>query len=113
MRRSWFVPRPPSVLRGGSLLALLFLASCGSGARKYDASLFRLASGFSAKEVCSCVFVMQRDEAFCQEWTRVSPEVARFQVDQDKKEVQARALGMGRTLARYEDEQVGCVIVDD
>ncbi len=81
-------------------------------AEKYDNSLFELASGFSAQEVCSCVFVMGRDEDFCAEWTRVSPDVAKFRVDHDAKTVRARALGMGRTTARYTGEKTGCVIVE-
>lgn len=79
-------------------------------AAKYDNGLFELASGFAAQEVCSCVFVMGRDEDFCAEWTRVSPDVAKFRVDHEAKTVKARALGMGRTTARYTGEKTGCVI---
>ena len=78
----------------------------------YDASLFALASGFSAKEVCSCIFVSGRSEDECREWTRVSPDVARFKVDQQDKVVTAKAFWMGKTTARYVDERSGCVIVD-
>jgi len=83
------------------------------GPGKYDNSLFRLASGFSAQEVCSCVFVMGRDEDFCAEWTRVSPDVAKFRVDHEARTVRARALGMGRTEARYTGEKTGCQLVAD
>ncbi len=77
---------------------------------RYRNSLFRLASGFSAQEVCSCLFVMERDEDFCAEWTRVSPDVAKFKADHDARKVRARALGMGRTRARYTGEKTGCTI---
>jgi hypothetical protein len=76
----------------------------------YGASLFSLASGFSAKEVCSCIFVSGRSEDECREWTRVSPNVARFRVDERDKVVTANALWMGKTRARYVDEKTGCVI---
>lgn len=87
--------------------------SDATSSRKYDNSLLRLASSFSAQEVCSCLFVMKRDEAFCREWTRVSPEVAKFRVDWDQKRVRARALGMGRSSARYLGERWGCAIEED
>ena len=99
------------------LLAALALGTLGCAkhadpVRKYDASLLQLASAFSAKEVCSCVFVTGRDPASCADWTRVNPEVAKFKIDTDKREVRARSLGMGKTTARYVDEQTGCIIVD-
>jgi len=93
------------------MILLLLLASCHHGPPKYDATLFQLASGFSAKETCSCVFVMGHDEEFCREWTRVSPDVAKFTVDREKREVEAKALGMGRSVARFVDDQVGCVLL--
>ena len=92
---------------------LLLLSACGSKEiRKYDNSLFQLGSGFAAKEACSCRFVMERDEAFCSEWVRVSPDLGRFEVDEEAKEVSARTLGMGRAKARFIDDEVGCRIVE-
>lgn len=77
---------------------------------EYASSLFRLGSGFAAQEACSCLFVMERDEDFCREWVRVSPDVARFRVDHEAKRVNARALGMGRTSAVYTGPRTGCII---
>lgn len=78
---------------------------------KYDNGLLSLAAGFSAKEVCSCVFVAQRPTDVCRDWTRVSPAVARFHVDTERKEVRATALATSRTVARWVDEDLGCVLV--
>lgn len=88
---SW-PPQPPAPARAG----------------KYEASLFRLGSGFAAKEACSCLFVAERDVDFCKEWVRVSPDVARFRVDEDSKTVKARALGMGKQVATWVDVERGC-----
>lgn len=93
-------------------LLALWLACIPHRLPTYDASLFALASGFSAKEVCSCIFVAGRSEDECREWTRVSPNVARFKVDTQDKVVTAHALWMGKTTARYVDEKTGCIIVD-
>jgi len=93
------------------LLPVLLLAACGSkDVHTYDNSLFELAAGFAAKEICSCVFVAEQDEDTCDEWTRVSPNVAGHHVDYEAKTVRSRALGMGKTVARYVDEQTGCII---
>lgn len=81
--------------------------------RKYEASLFQLGSAFAAKAACSCTFVMGRDEEFCSEWVRVSPDIGRFRVDAQAKTVTAKALGMGRTQARFVDEESGCVLVGE
>ncbi len=96
-------------------LVAMLLVGCGGNkdVHTYDNSLFQLASGFSAKEMCSCLFVMQRPESDCAEWTRVSPDVAKYKVDHDAKSVRSRALGMGKTVARWESERTGCVIVED
>jgi len=99
----------------GWLVVVGAAAGCAKKAdvRTYDNSLFELASGFAAKETCSCRFVMQRDEAFCEEWVRVSPDVAKARVDEEAKVVTARALGMGKATDRYVDEQLGCVLDPD
>jgi len=92
------------------LMAPLLLLTCGArGPAKYDAGLLKLASGVTAKEVCSCLFVMEMDEAWCQEWTRVSPDISKFKVDYDAKTVKGRAL-LARTTARYTGAREGCVI---
>ncbi|MEO0604547.1 MAG: hypothetical protein AAF211_24140 [Myxococcota bacterium] len=94
------------------MMVLVFglLLGCGPKDGRYDNSLFELGSGFAAKQVCSCLFVSGHDEAHCREWTRVKPDVARFKVDYVAKTVRARALGMGKQVARFEDAQLGCVL---
>lgn len=93
--------------------ALLLSACAAKGPPKYDNSLFELASGYAAKLGCSCHFVTEREDAACRDWTRVSPAVARYLIDEEARTVTAKALGMGRSVARYVDEDVGCVIVDE
>ena len=101
-----------------ALVLVLVSAGCAPKAAgptppAYDASLLELAAAFAAKEACSCVFVTGRSEEDCRAWTRVSPAVARFQVDIEAREVRATALGMQRTVARYVDAQTGCVFVGE
>jgi len=95
-----------------ALLGAALLTGCAKkgDVRTYDNSLFELASAFAAKETCSCRFVMQREEDFCREWVRVSPNVAKPKVDEEERVVTARALGMGKATARFVDDQLGCVL---
>lgn len=93
------------------MIPLLLLLACGgSNAHRYDTSLLHLGTGFSAKEACSCIFVIGQDAATCREILRVSPDVARFKVDEEGRTVTSRALGGWRRTARYVDEQTGCVL---
>ena len=93
----------------------LALATCGAGGEtrpaRYEAGLVELASAQAAKEVCSCVFVMGRDEDFCRSWARVSPDIAKFRVDYEAKSVRGRAL-LRRSTARYLGPHRGCVLED-
>ena len=94
------------------LLALLLLVGCAPKTyHTYDNSLFELAAGFAAKEMCSCVFIAEQPEDVCDEWTRVSPNVATHHIDWEEKTVRTRALAMNRTYAQYTGEETGCVIV--
>ncbi|MCB9780508.1 MAG: hypothetical protein H6742_18220 [Alphaproteobacteria bacterium] len=101
-------PTRPALL--GLLMLAATLAGCAKDPAKYDAPLFALGSGFSAKSVCSCIFVTGRDEAFCRDQARVSPDVARFKVDHDQKLVTSKVLGGWKQQARYVDDQLGCVM---
>lgn len=90
---------------------LLLLAGCGAkDVHRYDTSLFRLGTAYNAKMVCSCLFVMHQDEERCRQLVRVSPDVARFQVDADARVVTSRVLGGWTSRARWVDEQTGCIL---
>ncbi len=85
------------------------LAGCGNkDLHRYDNSLFELGAGFNARMVCSCLFVMERTEDECREWTRVSPDFARFKVDHEARTVTSKVLGGAKTTAVWVDEQTGC-----
>ncbi|MEN0063986.1 MAG: hypothetical protein AAGA48_17665 [Myxococcota bacterium] len=91
-------------------LWLGLLTACGPKEGRYDNSLLELGSGFAAKEVCSCLFVSKLDESYCREMARVKPNVARFKVDYGRKTVRARALGLGKQVARFVGDGQGCVL---
>jgi hypothetical protein len=95
--------------RRGSSLALalaLLLPGCSEG---YDNNDAELAVRQKAKEMCSCVFVMKRDEAWCRAWTKVTPDVAKAEIDRERKRVTAVALGFYRSNASFRDG-LGCAL---
>ncbi len=69
-----------------------------------------LAVGNAAKMVCTCKFVMEMDDAFCADWVRASPDVARYSYDPTAKTVEASAFVTWAAHAHYVDERRGCVL---
>jgi CubicO group peptidase (beta-lactamase class C family) len=78
--------------------------------RVYETALLKIATRFAAKEACSCTFVTQRDEGWCRAWLRVSPDVARWRV-KGENTVQAKALGLAKSTARFLGPGRGCELV--
>ncbi len=94
-------------------LLLALLAGCAKSEQAtatYDATLLQLASGYSAMMACQCIFMMDQTEAYCEEWTAVSPEVARFRIDRDDRSITSRSLGFRPVTAIYIDDRQGCVV---
>lgn len=92
------------------VLGLLLVGACGGdGAFKlYDNNDLELVTSYTAKEACSCLFVMEQDEAFCRAWVAASPAVAEFTVDTEAKVVKSNALLMWDAKARFVDDRTGC-----
>jgi hypothetical protein len=100
-------PRRPLVL--GLVLGLVLASSsCREG---YDNNDAELAVRQKAKETCSCLFVMKRDEAWCGAYTKVTPDVAKAEIDYERKRVTAVALGFFRANASFRAGR-GCALED-
>jgi len=93
----------------GALAA--FGLGCGE-ARSYDRNDLELLTSYTAKEACSCLFVLGQPEQFCAIWTKQNPPLARIAIDHEKKEVRASALVMWGATARFVNEREGCVFED-
>ena len=101
--------RPVLAVLLGALLPAL--GSCqNSGRRLYDNNDLELVTAYTAKDACSCLFVMERDEAFCRAFVRASPAVARLTIDAEKKVVETTALLLWGARARFVDARQGCVV---
>ncbi len=89
----------------------VLLALFATGCSGYDNNDVELAVTYAAKETCSCLWVMERDEAYCRAWTIASPAVAEVEIDHDEKQVTSHALMLWETTARFVSREVGCALV--
>jgi hypothetical protein len=98
--------------RGVLLAALLsLLTACKSGGRRtYENNDLQLVTAYTAKDACTCLFVMEREEEFCRAFVKASPPVARLTIDTEQKAVESSALLLWGARARYVDAHDGCVL---
>lgn len=96
--------------------ALVLVAPLGLGAAGCEATYqdhdLKLLTRYRAKELCSCLFVLEQPEAFCDRWTTTPPDVATYTIDRQKKEVRTQAMMYWGARARFTDPHFGCRLVD-
>ncbi len=100
-------------LRAMVVLASAALLSCGRGdtvQRPYDNNDLQLVTAYTAKDFCSCLFVMQMSEEYCRRWTAASPAVATLTVDHKERGVQTAAVLLWGEKARFVSDRDGCVL---
>lgn len=76
---------------------------------RYEANDLEILTVFSAKQLCSCIFVMKRPESYCAEWAREEPNVKTFTVDYDSKRVKTQSMTLWGGSAHWVDAKRGCV----
>ena len=97
--------------RVAAACAALLAGGCGGGAtREYNNPDLQLLTGYTAKDMCSCLFVMRQSEAFCTEWTRANPDIRTIRVDHANRAVEAQSVLFWGARARFVDRRRGCVI---
>ena len=100
----------------GPRLAVLFtvlaLGSCApsGGERIYSYNDTMLLTGYTAKDACSCLFVMDQTEEYCRAWVVANPPLGRFTFDARLKAVTSSAALLWSATARYVDDVQGCVL---
>jgi hypothetical protein len=85
----------------GGLVLLILLAGGGWAiANREDLSVFQGAiSSFTAKEYCSCRFVMGFSEGYCQGYSEQYIPISALREDTPRKRVTVRGLGRVQTAA--------------
>lgn len=78
---------------------------------KYKTGLLGLGTGYKSKLFCSCHFQMKLGYHYCSKFVSVSPEVFNIEVNDKKKHVEAKALGLFRySKASFVNDELGCVL---
>jgi hypothetical protein len=94
-------------------LTLGLLAGCADEngtPRTYDNNDLELIVGNAARMGCSCMFVMEMDEAYCRAWVKASPDLAKLTFDRANKRVESAAFISSAATARFVDEKRGCIL---
>jgi hypothetical protein len=90
-----------------ALAVVLAVPAVAAGA--YKNSKVALALGFSAKEMCSCLYVTGRPEKDCAEYVDLGGEIRpRFSVDAKQKRITASLYFLLRKSATFQGDQAGC-----
>ncbi|MBS2011378.1 MAG: hypothetical protein JST00_00590 [Deltaproteobacteria bacterium] len=77
-------------------------------ARAREANQAQLATGFSAKETCSCAFAAEQSDDYCREFGTPAGIQVEIAIDRKAKTATSTFLGVART-ARFTDGQ-GCLL---
>lgn len=95
-------------------LLVLLLVGCGCGAangkRVYQNNDLELAVGNSARNGCSCRYVMKLTEEECRAWVRANPDVASVRFDDEHQRVESVAFISWTATAEVVDARHGCVL---
>lgn len=97
-------------MRRAIALAMLVGLSCSSGVHDYARNDLSLVTAYVAKELCSCLFVEERDFDYCNAWTQQSPAVTKVHVDFDAQRVETTALLDWGASAHFDSDHFGCVL---
>lgn len=95
---------------------LIALSSCSDAphvTRPYEWNDLRLVTAYTAKAVCSCLFVEERTETECAAFAIENPPIASWKADAESKTVDASALLLWSARAHWESEKFGCVLDEE
>ncbi|NDF14645.1 hypothetical protein EB061_04920 [bacterium] len=72
----------------------------------------KLIRSMSAKEMCSCLFVLKRDFSTCKSDLKMQlPAQPLYFVDRELKTVRTSFLLEGSSTARFQGEHTGCALI--
>lgn len=105
------------ILKGLGVLLLVLLVVLGGWMTlnwKHIRNLAEVNSAWYAQNTCACVFVTQRSEASCKDYTRQILPLKSIQIDRKKKTVTATATAIAlwnTNVSKYEGPRYGCRLV--
>jgi hypothetical protein len=96
-----------AIVLGIVVLLGVYIAANWQDARNFP----KIISSYYAKEACSCLYVLERDEAQCHEMVRQYVPISAFENDKAGRKVSVRGLGR-RSVAAYIDDRHGCRLTE-
>lgn len=90
-----------------AVVAALVLGQAGR-ARAKPAGLLEVLTGFSAKETCSCAFVVDQTDAYCKDFGTPAGYELTVEIDRGAKTATSSIVGTKR-VARF-TEGAGCLV---
>ncbi len=97
-------------MRALVLAALVTACTPANGKRVYQNNDLELAVGNSARNGCSCRYVMKLSEEQCRAWVRANPDVASVRFDDEHQRVESVAFISWSAAAHVVDARHGCVL---
>ncbi len=78
---------------------------------EFKASVIDLGLGFTAKNFCSCLFVVGQSEEFCRDYASVQQVQPRLSVDHANKKTESQLFFIFKQEAQYFGEDKGCALL--
>lgn len=91
------------------ILIILGLVTLGIAANARMRAMVSIFPTYYAKEVCTCLFVLKQDEAFCRAYHAQFLPLIALGVDREAMQVRAWA-PIATVSARLIDERFGCAV---
>ena len=98
------------IAKWSALAGFWVLLVVGALAYRYSANQVEIGAGYVAKEVCSCIYVGERDYESCRLDVPALMDAIDAEVLPDEQAVRAFLTGLGERIARYSDDGGGCTL---
>lgn len=89
------------------VISVLLFSGCSKDG-EYSSSIARLGLNFSAKSMCSCLWVSENDEEFCREYTALKQVTPKISVDHEAKTVTTSLFWILSAKANFLSAHKGC-----
>ena len=99
-----------------SVISIPFVSSSegnqSTETKKFQNGLLGIISSHHAKELCSCLFVMNRNKTWCLEYISYGPPLHLYSIDESNKKVSVRSALIKKSEARFINKDLGCKILN-
>jgi len=92
----------------GLACSAALVVALASRARAKPANDLQVLTGFSSKESCSCAFVVDQSDAYCQQFGKLEGYDVTVVIDRGAKKVTSSFLGIARSSVFVEGQ--GCLL---